>query len=111
MTDQSYRATYIHRRVFAQTNAIICGYRDRKQAELFNVDHVVLFSSISWHCIVFRKEWGRLCLSVFFLPLVLGMRLLLLCRATRHVLISLLSIDVSKELANGYYKYIIDLAY
>lgn len=60
------------------------------------------------HCI--PEGMGRLCLSVFFLPLVLGMRLLLLCRATRHVLISLLSIDVSKELANGYYKYIIDLA-
>jgi len=66
----------MHRRVFAQNNTISCGYRDRKQAELFNVDHgcsIFFYYFIALHCIAeVRKEWRGCVYRGCFLPLGLG---------------------------------------
>lgn len=108
MTGQSGGATYIDAFLPRPTPSFVDTEIENRQNHSMSI---MAFYFLRFHGIALHSgRNGRLCLSVFFLPLVLGMRLLLLCRVTKHVLISLLSINVSKELANGYYKYIIGFA-
>ena len=88
MTGQSNRARYIDAFLPSPTPSFVDTEIENRQNYSMSI---ILFYFLRFHGIALHSgRNGRLCLSVFFLPLVLGMRLLLLCRATRHVLISVI---------------------